>query len=67
LYEALQNDIVGVIESLGQLRESLEYEPWQMREKKPGVLDELAAQRAKALEKERAELEKEASRTGTCH
>ncbi len=62
LYETLQLEIIGVIETLGQLRESPEYELWQISEKKPGVLDELAAERAKALEKERAELEKEAER-----
>jgi DNA polymerase-3 subunit epsilon len=62
LYETLQLEIIGVIESLGQLRESPEYELWQISEKKPGVLDELAAERAKVLEKERAELQKEAER-----
>jgi len=62
LYETLQLEIIGVIESLGQLRESPEYELWQISEKKPGVLDELAAERAKVLEKERAALEKEAER-----
>jgi len=62
LYETLQLEIIGVIESLGQLRESPEYELWQISEKKPGVLDELAAERVKVLEKERAELEKEAER-----
>jgi len=62
LYETLQLEIIGVIESLGQLRESPEYELWQISEKKPGVLDELAAERTKVLERERAELEKEAER-----
>jgi DNA polymerase-3 subunit epsilon len=62
LYETLQLEIIGVIESLGQLRESPEYELWQISEKKPGVLNELAAERAKVLEKERAELEQEAER-----
>jgi DNA polymerase-3 subunit epsilon len=62
LYETLQLEIVGVIESLGQLRGSPEYELWQISEKKSGVLDELAAERAKVLEKERAELEREAER-----
>ena len=62
LYETLQLEIIGVIESLGQLRESPEYELWQISEKKPGVLEELAAERAKALEKESAELEKQAER-----
>jgi hypothetical protein len=60
LYETLQLEIIGVIESLGQLRESPEYPLWQISEKKAGVLDELAAERAKAFEKESAELEKEA-------
>jgi hypothetical protein len=62
LYETLQLEIIGVIESLGQLRESPEYELWQISEKKPGVLDELAAERAKVLAKESAELQKEAER-----
>ena len=62
LYETLQLEIIGVIESLGQLRESPEYELWQISEKKPGVLDELAAERAKVLEKESAELKGEAER-----
>ncbi len=60
LYETLQLEIIGVIETLGQLWECPEYELWKISEKKPGVLDELAAERAKALEKERAELEREA-------
>ena len=34
----------------------------RLSEKKAGVLDELAAERAKALEKESAELQKEAER-----
>jgi len=62
LYETLQLGIIGVIESLGQLRESPEYELWQISEKKPGVLDELAGERAKLLEKESAELQKEVER-----
>jgi DNA polymerase III epsilon subunit-like protein len=62
LYETLQLEIIGVIESLVQLRESPEYELRQLSEKKPGVLDELAVERAKVLEKERAELEQEAER-----
>jgi len=49
-----------VIESLGQLRESAEYELWRISGKKAGVLDELAAERARALEKESAELQREA-------
>ena len=61
LYETLQLEIITVLESLNRLRESPEYELSQLSEQKPGVLDELAAERAKLLEKESAELEKRAS------
>jgi hypothetical protein len=62
LHETLQLEIIVVLESLNQLRESPEYELCQLSERKPGVLDELAAERARLLAKESAELEKEASR-----
>ncbi len=62
LYETLQLEIIGVIESLGQLRESPDYELCQLSERTPSLLAELAAERAKVLEKESAELEKEAKR-----
>ncbi len=62
LYETLQLEIITVLESLGQLRGSPDYELCQITEKKPGVLDELAAERASLLEKETAELEKQAQR-----
>ena len=62
LYETLQLEIITVIESLIRLRESPEYELCQLSERKPGVLDELAAERKKLLEKESAELEKQAAK-----
>ena len=62
LYETLQMEIITVIESLNRLRESAEYELWQLSEQKPGVLDELAAERARLLEKEIAVLEKQADK-----
>jgi len=62
LHETLQLEIITVIESLAQLRESPDYELCQISEQEPGVLDELAAERAKLLEKENAELEKQANR-----
>ena len=62
LHETLQLEIITVIESLGRLRESPEYELCQISEQKPGVLDELAAERTKLLEKESAELEVQAGR-----
>ena len=58
----LQLEIVAVIESLNRLRESPDYELCQISEQKPGVLEELAAERAALLEKESAELEGQASR-----
>src|SRR5258708_29137794 len=62
LHETLQLEIIAVLESLNRLRESPDYELCQLSEQKPGVLDELAAERKKLLEKESAGLEAEASR-----
>ena len=62
LYETLQLEIITVIESLGRLRESPDYELCQLSEKKPGLLDDLAAERAKMLEKESAELQQQAAK-----
>jgi DNA polymerase-3 subunit epsilon len=62
LYETLQAEIKVVAEALKQLRASPDYELCQLAEQKPGILDELAAERAKQLEIENAELEKEAER-----
>ena len=62
LYETLQLEIVTVIEALTQLRESPEYELCRLSERKPGMLDELAAERAALLAKEAAELEEQANR-----
>ena len=60
LHETLQKEIVAVTESLKELRASPDYELCQLAEQKPGMLDELAAERAKQLEIEIAELEKQA-------
>jgi hypothetical protein len=62
LHETLQAEIKVVVESLKQLRASPDYELWQLAEQKPGVLDELALERARQLEIENAELEKQAER-----
>ena len=48
-----------MVESLNRLRESPDYELCQLCEQKPGVLEELAAERKKLLEKESAELGQE--------
>ena len=60
LHETLQKEIAVVTKSLKELRESPDYELCQLAEQKPGILDELAAERAKQLEIENAELEKQA-------
>ena len=62
LHETLQKEIAAVTESLKDLRASPDYELCQLAEQKPGVLDELAAERAKQLEIENTELEKQAER-----
>jgi hypothetical protein len=62
LHETLQVEIVAVINSLNRLRESPDYELCQLSEQKPGVLDELAAERAEILDKESAELEQQVTR-----
>jgi DNA polymerase-3 subunit epsilon len=62
LHESLQLEIITVIESLEQLKESAEYELCGIVEQRPGVLDELAAERVKLLEKESAELQQEAEK-----
>jgi DNA polymerase-3 subunit epsilon len=61
LHETLQLEIIAVLEALNRLRESPDYELCQLSERKPGVLEELAAERKKLLEKESAELEKQAA------
>jgi DNA polymerase-3 subunit epsilon len=60
LHETLQKEIAAVAESLKELRASPDYELCQLAEKRPGALDELAAERARQLELENAELEKQA-------
>ena len=62
LHETLQLEIIAVLESLNRLRESPDYELCQLSERKPGVLDELAAERKRLLEKESAELQQQADK-----
>ena len=62
LHETLQKEITGVAESLKELRASPDYELCQLAEQKPGILDELAAEQARQLEVENAELEMQAER-----
>ena len=62
LHETLQMEVIAILEALNQLRESADYELCRISEQKPGVLDELAAERKKLLESESAELETQARR-----
>jgi DNA polymerase-3 subunit epsilon len=62
LYETLQLEIINVLESFNRLRESADYELCQLSERKPGLLEELAAERAKLLEKESVQLKVQADR-----
>jgi hypothetical protein len=62
LQESLQLEIIAVIESLEQLKESAEYELCGIVEQRPGVLDELAAERTKLLETESVGLQREAEK-----
>ncbi|HEV2330463.1 MAG TPA: exonuclease domain-containing protein [Verrucomicrobiae bacterium] len=62
LHESLQLEIIAVIESLEQLRESAEYELCRIMEQRPAALNELTAERAKILEKESMELQLEAEK-----
>jgi DNA polymerase-3 subunit epsilon len=62
LHETLQKEIATVTESLKELRASPDYELCQLAEQKPGVLDELAAERVKQLEFENAALALQAER-----
>lgn len=62
LHESLQLEIIAGLEALNRLRESPGYEHCQLSEKKPGLLDELAAERKQLLEKETGELQQQADK-----
>ena len=58
----MELEILAVAESLKNLRQSPDYELCQISTKKPGLLDELAAERSKLLEAESIEMQKQADR-----
>jgi len=62
LHETLQLEIIAVLESLNRLKESPDYELCRLSENKPGLLDDLAVERARLLDQETTELEEEANR-----
>ena len=62
LYETLQLEVINILEALGKLRESPDYELCKICEQKSGVLDDLVQQRAELLAKEIVELETKAEK-----
>lgn len=62
LRKALEKEIAAATASLNELRASPDYELCRQADQKPGMLEELAAERAKQLEAETVELELESER-----
>ncbi|HXI71314.1 MAG TPA: hypothetical protein VNN22_13240 [Verrucomicrobiae bacterium] len=60
LHQALGKEIAAVTDLLNKLREIPDFELCQIAEQKPGMVEELAAERAKQLEMENVEWEKQA-------
>lgn len=65
LHETLLQEIAAVMESLKELRAGPDYELCQLADQKPGVLAERAAERARQLVVEIAELEQQAEQLAT--
>jgi DNA polymerase III epsilon subunit-like protein len=62
LHESLELQLLAVLESLNQLRESADYELCQLSQRAPDLLEKVAAERAKVLEQESQKLQEEAQR-----
>jgi DNA polymerase III epsilon subunit-like protein len=62
LYASLQLEIVNLLEMLNQLHESPEHELLTLSQKKPQLIEEVAAQQRKAISDEIAALNEEAAR-----
>ncbi len=60
LWESLELEILSVLEASNQLRESAEFELYQLVTKKPDLLDQIAAKQTQSLEAEIAKLKSEA-------
>ena len=65
LYEALQLGIVSAMDALSELRESADYELYQLSAKQPAVLQEVAAARAKVIDAEVTLLQAKAKELAT--
>jgi DNA polymerase-3 subunit epsilon len=62
LYASLQLEILNLLEMLNQLHESPEHELLTLSQKKPQLIEEVAAQQRKAISEEIAALNEEAAR-----
>ncbi len=62
LWESLELEIISVLEATNRLRESPEFELYELTGKKPEMLDSVVAKQVAGLEKEIGELTKEAER-----
>jgi len=60
LWESLELEILSVLEASSQLRESAEFELYELVAKKPDLLDQIAAKQSKSLEAEIAKMKSEA-------
>ena len=60
LWESLELEILSVLEASNQLRESAEFELYQLVTKKPDLLDQIAAKQSQSLEAEIAKMKSEA-------
>ena len=62
LYDTLQIEIVSIMDSLNELCESSDFALHQLSAQKPALLEEVAAEQAKAIDAEITQLEAEAAR-----
>jgi hypothetical protein len=62
LYDTLQIEIVSIMDSLNELCESSDFALHQLSAQQPSLLEEVAAEQAKAIDAEIAQLEAEAAR-----
>jgi len=64
LWESLELEILSVLEATNRLRESPEFELYELTAKQPEMLDSVVAKQVAGLEKEISELASEAERLG---
>ena len=64
LWESLELEILNVLEATNRLRESAEFELYELTAKQPEMLDRVVAKQTALLEKEISGLASEAARLG---